>query len=251
MVEVEQRRLGALEEDPAAGVQGVPAEARRVGDVWLEPVAEADVFLGHRVQVEPGVERVAGRLLALAGSPAGLLAQLAAPHREFTQRLLLGLEGGADLRPQDLLVEQVLDPDPEPQRLVGVAGADPPAGRAQRELAQLQLAGGVEQHVVGHDQVRVGRDLQVADVDAAPAQAVDLLEQDLRVEDDAVADHADLVGMEDARGDQVELELLAAADDRVAGVVAALEADDHVGLVGEQIGDLPLALVAPLGADYD
>ena len=49
----------------------------------------------------------------------------------------------------------------------------------------------------------------------------------------------------------MELELLAVADDRVAGVVAALEADDHVGLLGEQVGDLALALIAPLGADYD
>ena len=47
----------------------------------------------------------------------------------------------------------------------------------------------------------------------------------------------------------MELELLAVADDRVAGVVAALKAHDHVGLLGEQVGDLSLSLVAPLGAD--
>ena len=83
------------------------------------------------------------------------------------------------------------------------------------------------------------------------AQAVDLLAEHLRVDDDAVADHAQLAGVEDPRRDQVELERLAAADDRVAGVVAALEAHDGVGLLGEQVGDLPLALVAPLGADDD
>ena len=49
----------------------------------------------------------------------------------------------------------------------------------------------------------------------------------------------------------MELELLAVAHDRVAGVVAALEADDDVGPLGEQVGDLALAFVAPLGADYD
>jgi hypothetical protein len=48
----------------------------------------------------------------------------------------------------------------------------------------------------------------------------------------------------------VELELLSVANDRVAGVVAALKADHEVGLLGEQVGDLSLALVAPLGADY-
>jgi adenylosuccinate synthase len=69
------------------------------------------------------------------------------------------------------------------------------------------------------------------------------------IEDDAVADHARLVRVEDAGGDQVELELLAVADDRVTGVVAALEAHDRVGPLGEQVGDLALALIAPLGAN--
>jgi hypothetical protein len=48
----------------------------------------------------------------------------------------------------------------------------------------------------------------------------------------------------------VELELLAVADDGVAGVVPALEADHDVGLLREQIHDLALALIAPLGPDY-
>ena len=92
---------------------------------------------------------------------------------------------------------------------------------------------------------------QVADADPGPFEVVDLAQQHPRVDDDAVADHAGLVRVEDPRGDQVELVLLALADDRVAGVVAALEADDRARPLGEQVGDLALALVAPLGADYD
>ena len=87
------------------------------------------------------------------------------------------------------------------------------------------------------------------DVDRRAPQPVDLVGQHARVDDDAVADHAELAGVEDARRDQVELERLAVADDRVAGVVAALEAHDDVGPLGEQVDDLALALVAPLGAD--
>jgi len=37
----------------------------------------------------------------------------------------------------------------------------------------------------------------------------------------------------------------------VAGIMAALEADDDVSLLGQPIDDLALALVAPLGADHD
>ena len=77
----------------------------------------------------------------------------------------------------------------------------------------------------------------------------ELLDQHLRVDDDAVADDAALAGVEDPGRDEVELPLVAVAHDRVAGVVAALEAHDRVGPLGEQVGDLALALVAPLGAD--
>ena len=87
--------------------------------------------------------------------------------------------------------------------------------------------------------------------DAAALQAGDLVGDDLRIDDHAVADHAELVGVEDPRRDQVELVDLVAADDRVAGVVAALIADHDVGPLGEQVGDLSLPLVAPLGADND
>ena len=89
-------------------------------------------------------------------------------------------------------------------------------------------------------------------VDPAPAQLVELVGQHLRVDHDAVPDHAQRVLVQDPRRDQVQLERLPAADDRVAGVVAALEAHDGVGPLGEQVGDLSLAFVAPLGADqYD
>ena len=50
-------------------------------------------------------------------------------------------------------------------------------------------------------------------------------------------------------GQQRELVGLVADDERVAGVVAALEADDHVGAARQPVDDLALAFVAPLGAD--
>src|SRR5262249_22812074 len=45
--------------------------------------------------------------------------------------------------------------------------------------------------------------------------------------------------------------LLAADDERVPGVVPALEARDCSGALGEQIDDLALAFIAPLRADDD
>ena len=57
--------------------------------------------------------------------------------------------------------------------------------------------------------------------------------------------------MEDARRDQAQDRLLAVDDERVAGVVAALEAHHRGDAVGQQIDDLAFAFVAPLGADDD
>src|SRR5262249_12097032 len=198
-----------------------------IGDVRFEAVTVGQIGLDHGVQIELGV------------------------LGEGTKHLLLRLHRGHNLLAQDLRVEQVLNADPEPRGLVRVAGADAPAGGADLKLAELQLARRIELHVVGHDQVGVGGDAQAADVDAAVAELLDLPREHRGVDDDAVADRAGLAGVEDPRRDQVELEGLAVADDRVAGVVPALKADHEIRLLREQISDLALPFVAPLGADYD
>ena len=224
MVDVEHRGLGALEEDVAAVVEHVPGEAGGVGDVLLDAVPVGQVGVGHRLQVE--LRRLGER----------------------AQREPLGLHREHDLLLQDLLVEQVLHADAQARGLVGVAGADAAARGADLELAQPRLARRVEHQVVGHDQVRVGADAQPGEVDAAGAQVVELAGEHLRVDHDAVADRAQLAGVEDPGGDQVEGPLLALAHDRVPGVVAALEADHEIDVLGQEVDDLALALVAPLGA---
>ena len=82
-----------------------------------------------------------------------------------------------------------------------------------------------------------------------PAQLADLGDQRPGVEHDAVADDAELARPHDARGQQRQLVDRAVDDQRVPGVVPALEARDHVGALGQPVDDLALALVAPLGAD--
>ena len=54
---------------------------------------------------------------------------------------------------------------------------------------------------------------------------------------------------DDPRRDLPDLVRLAVDDDRVPGVRAALVAADEVGVLGEQVDDLALPLVAPLRAD--
>ena len=150
VVDVEQRALRALEHHQAALVEHAPGDRRRVGDEGLEPVAVDAVLLGHRVQVELGQLRVG------------------------PQHQPLGLHRRVDLLAQDVLVEQVLHADAEPRRLVRVAGADAAPRGADLELAELRLALLVQQLVVRHDQVRVGRDAQAGQVDPPAPQLVDL-----------------------------------------------------------------------------
>jgi hypothetical protein len=96
--------------------------------------------------------------------------------------------------------------------------------------------------------VRVRADAQAREVDPLRAQIVQLAGQDLRVDHDAVADRAQLPRVEDPGRDQVELPRDAVAHDGVPRVVATLEADHQVRPLGEEVDDLALALVAPLGA---
>ena len=88
------------------------------------------------------------------------------------------------------------------------------------------------------------------DVDAPLPEAVDLADEVPGIEDDAVADDAELAGAHDAGGQKRQLVGLVADDEGVAGVVAALEAHDDVGALGQPVDDLALALVAPLGAHH-
>jgi hypothetical protein len=70
------------------------------------------------------------------------------------------------------------------------------------------------------------------------------------VDDDAVADDGELAGPHHARRQQGELVGLVADDQRMAGIVAALEAHHDLGALAQPVDDLALALVAPLGADH-
>ena len=84
--------------------------------------------------------------------------------------------------------------------------------------------------------------------DPARLEPLELLDEHARVDDAAGADHA-FLAPEDPRGHVPELVGLAVGDDRVPGVRPAVVAADEIRVAGEQVDDLALALVAPLGAD--
>ncbi len=97
---------------------------------------------------------------------------------------------------------------------------------------------------LGKDELRGGLDFP------ARLERRELAHQHGGVQNDAIADDARLVAVEDAAWDEGEDRLLPIHHQGVPGVVAALEAHHHLGALGEQVDHLALALVAPLGAHH-
>ncbi len=225
MVDVEERPLGAFEQDVVAAPQGVLDEPRRVGDVRTKPITPGDGLVDELV------------------GPEGPTAPM---RRE--QEVLVG-QDVLELGPAQPAVEQVLHPEADAPGPIGIGRADPPPRRADLAVAEPRFHGPVEGDVVRHDHVGRGADADAARVDPPRRESVELADQRRRVDHDSAADDRRDVRVQDPRRHQVELEDLVAADDRVAGVVAALVADDHRDLLGEEVGGLALALVAPLQPD--
>ena len=87
--------------------------------------------------------------------------------------------------------------------------------------------------------------------DALAAQLLDLLDEMIGIEDDAVADDRQFPRPNNAGRKQRKFVSLAVDHERMAGVMAALEPHHDVGADRQPIDDLALSFVAPLGADND
>ena len=87
-------------------------------------------------------------------------------------------------------------------------------------------------------------------VDASSDKSVVFLKELLNVEYDTVPKEASLPVVEDTRRDLMEHKLIFPNMHRVPGVSAPLVSYDDVYTFGENIDDLPLALITPLATDY-
>ena len=108
----------------------------------------------------------------------------------------------------------------------------------------------VELLVVRHDQVGVAADT-ASRLQSTPlaVEHVDLVEQHAGSTTTPLPMTGVMCGYSTPLGTSWRAKRLAVDHDGVARVVTALVADDHVHLLGQEVGELALALVAPLGAD--
>ncbi len=229
MVEVEERRLRTLEQHRVPLRHLAVQDERDVGDPRAVALAERDEVGHDAVPVDVG---------RAARAPQHLLV---VPAR-------LGQLVGQRLR-----AEEVAERHPAAARLVLVRRADAAQRGADLARAALLLGQRLEAAVVREDEVSaVGENEVVADLDAGRRELARLLLERDGVDDDAVADDTQDPGVQDAGRHEVQDVLAAADDDRVARVVAAVVAGDHLHARREKVDDLPLPLVAPLGAgDHD
>ena len=146
--------------------------------------------------------------------------------------------------------EDVAHAEAVPAGLVHIGGADALEGGPDLALALRRLAGGVQHPVRGEDQMRFLGDQKLAgDVHPLGLDGLDLILQDDRVDDDAVADDVHRIRAENPGGNGVEDESVPVEDERMTRVRAALEAGDHLVVRGQDIDHLSLALVTPLEAE--
>ncbi len=225
MVDVEQGALASLEQDDLVVVEGVVQEQRGVGHIGAQHVRVLEQLLDGCIDVD------------------------AAAVVDLDEDLVLLVKSTLDLLAQDRRIEEVLHADAETRDLVAVGRPDAATGRADLRLAEKALGDLVEDDVVRRDEVRTCTDHETGGVDALLVEAAHLLEEDGRIDHDPVADDRDDARRQDPAGQQVQGELAVTDDDGVAGVVAALVANDVVDTTAEKIGRLSLAFVTPLGTD--
>ena len=225
MVDVEERPLRALEQNLAFRLQRFVQEHRRVRDERFQ------LFPCGECRVVDFLER--NRL----------------PAQQLQQRVVF-LHARCEFFRENIGLHQIHHAQPGAIRLVGVSRPDAAFCRSDFRFALRRLARAVEGAVVAEDEMcRVADEQIFSDLDFLRAQSLDLLDERDRINDDTVADDALFLRAQNARRDQVQHIFFAAGDDCVARVVATLRADDDVRFFGEEVDDLALAFVAPLGTD--
>ncbi len=133
-----------------------------------------------------------------------------------------------------------------------VSRADAALGGANAKQAAVRLALGIELAMQRQYQRGIFRHHQILgrDGDAQTFEPPDFVDERPRIHHHAIADDGKLARPDHAGRQQAQFVGDAVYHQRVAGIVAALEAHHHVGSRRQPVDDLALAFVAPLGADH-
>ena len=122
-------------------------------------------------------------------------------------------------------------------------------GGAEAAAAQALFFILVKEDVVRHDHLHPVGDQQIG-FHTGFLQGLDLVHELIQVQGNAVADDVGGVVIKHAGGELMQCKAAIFVDNGVACVAAALKTDDHIGVLRQNVGDLTLSFIAPVGA-YD
>ena len=116
-------------------------------------------------------------------------------------------------------------------------------------IRQPLLLIGVKQHMVGHHHLRTVGHHDVRRRNAVIRYALNFGNQLWNIKRNTVANNIHRVLIAYAGGQKVQRKTAVVVDDRVPCVRTALKTDDDIRFAGKQIGNFPLALIAPICTD--
>ena len=165
------------------------------------------------------------------------------------QQRILDVQRVRELGAQHVRVIQLAKLQADLLVLVAVERRNARLGGAKGVLPQALLLELIKLDMIRHHDLRALGDENLRLRHALGDHLIQLAQERLDVQRHARADDVDHIRAAHAAGQQMQRKATVIVDDRVSRVRAALETDDNVGLGGEHIGDLALALVAPVCAD--
>ena len=229
MVNIQQRALSAFEHDVFALTTHVVQHGGHVGHHRLEQLGVFHALVERLLEVD-------GRLFIV-----------------IDQHEVVVIQQLTELGGETLTVEQITNAQTTTRYLVFISRANATASGADLRIATGFLTGLIEGHVVRQDQRAGWADTQtLAHRHTLLFQFDDFTHQRIRRNYHAVADQALHVFAQDAGGDQVQNGFFAVDYQGVASIVTTLITHNSCSLFGQQVDDLALAFIAPLGAqDYD
>ena len=148
------------------------------------------------------------------------------------------------------LIEQVVHTQRPARRTILVGGSDAAPGGADSDAAAHPFTGAIESDVAGQDErAGLAHEEALGYRHRLPLEHLHLLHQRVRRQHHPVPDDGADPFAQDPGGDEVKDGFPAADHHSMTGIVAALETHYRPATLAQQVDDLPLAFVAPLGAD--
>ncbi len=150
-------------------------------------------------------------------------------------------------------IPKVTDAYTHAGHLVSIAGTNPSLGGSNHAAFFLVIfTEAVEKLVVRQNQMSLFRNKKTPlHINAFFLQDIHFFKKRLRINDNTVANHTDLVFVENARRNQMQDMRLIVKLHGMSGIVTALVADDNIALARQNIDNLSFSFIAPLGADQN